>query len=430
MFKKNHWIDPLKLAHKISLDKNYKESWVFLYSGLSKNIKNSKSYIALYPNKEVMSDNFDDFEAIAAHSKEKWFGYFGYDLKNSLEDLPKDEEFKVKLPNLWFVNFHLVLEFDHDKKSVSYSCADKFYLDKLADLSEKIDVRDNGEDFQVRNIGSNFSKEEYLQKVSDIKNRIIDGNLYQANLTRKFYGQLDCASKFNIFLKLNKVSPGNFSSFLKLGHNCIISSSPELFLNINEKGVVSSSPIKGTSPRFSDKKKDLESKIFLQNCSKEKAENLMIVDLVRNDLSRSCDVGSIKVKDLFKINSYKTLHHMVSDVFGKKRKDVSFIDVIKNCFPPASMTGTPKIKAMEVCSELEVIKRGVYSGSIGLVSKNKCSLSVVIRTLILQGDNFEFQVGGAITHGSNPEKEWHETINKAKGIAKAINIKLEKLKKI
>ena len=281
------------------------------------------------------------------------------------------------------------------------------------------------------NLESNFDKNQYLEKVSHIKDRIIEGDIYQANLTRKFNGKIKVDNNFDIFLKLNKESPGNYSSFMKLKENYIISSSPELFLSINSKGRIKSSPIKGTAPRvIKDKIKDLESKKHLKNCKKELSENLMIVDLVRNDLSRSCKAGSIKVKNLFKINSYKTVHHMSSDVIGKIDKKFNNIDVVKNAFPPASMTGTPKIKAMEICSNLELVKRGIYSGSIGFVSQKKCKLSVVIRTLIVNKNNFEFQVGGAITHGSNPYKEWLETIQKAKGILKSININLKKIKKI
>ncbi len=426
MFKKIPWVNPLKLAKAISLDASYKDNWAFLYSGLHKNIKQSKSYLALYPKQELAVNNFDDLELSLRSSKGMWLGYLGYGLKNKLEDLRHDEEFKINLPDLWFVNFNLVLEFNHDKKRIKCFCADKSYLKKLPNIiNSPVD-----EDIEVRNLNSNFSKEEYLEKVQDIKDRIINGDLYQANLTRKFYGKIEVKNKFDLFLKLNKVSPSNYSTFFKLNENYIISSSPELFLKINKRGKIKSSPIKGTAPRFRDKKQDVKSKNFLRNCDKEKAENLMIVDLVRNDLSRSCKVNSVQVKNLFKVDSYKTLHHMSSDVFGTRSKKINNIDVIKNCFPPASMTGAPKIKAMEVCSDLEKVKRGVYSGAVGLITKNECKLSVVIRTLMIQDNNFEFQVGGAITHGSNPELEWKETINKAKGIAKTIGINLEKLKKI
>ncbi len=430
MFDRINWINPLKIANNISLDVNYQENWVFLYSGLNSKIKNSKSYLALYPKEEFL---FNDFEEVDLNSKDinfALFGYLGYGLKNSIEKLPDDQDYNIKTPNGYLVNFNLVLEFDHKNKKINYFCTNKFYYNKFNEFylkNQKINI----EDIEISNLASNFTKKEYLEKVRNIKSRIIEGDLYQANLTRKFHGIINISRNFNIFLKLNKESPGNYSSFMRLGGSSIISSSPELFLNINKNGQVKSSPIKGTSPRMlRERKKDIISRNMLKNCQKEQSENLMIVDLVRNDLSRSCKAKTVKVKNLFKIHSYKTIHHMSSDIIGLIDKNNSNLDVIKNCFPPASMTGTPKIKAMEVCSGLEKVKRGIYSGSIGFISKTKCKLSVVIRTIIIQENNFEFQVGGAITHGSDPDKEWLETIDKAKGIAKSINIKLRNLKKI
>ncbi|MDA9231242.1 anthranilate synthase component I family protein [Rickettsiales bacterium] len=430
MFSKMKWLNPLKIANNISLDKNYKDNWVFLYSGLHKDIKNSKSYIALYPKKEFIFNNFNIIELKQKDINFGLFGYFGYDLKSSIENLPKDKEYKIKSDEGYLINFNLVIEFNHKSKKINYFYSQNSYLEQFYKnyfqnnkiLTNKIIASD---------LESNFNKNQYLEKVSYIKDRIIEGDLYQANLTRKFNGKIKVDNNFDIFLKLNKESPGNYSSFMKLKENYIISSSPELFLNINNKGQIKSSPIKGTAPRATkDKIKDLESKRHLKNCRKELSENLMIVDLVRNDLSKSCKAGSIKVKNLFKINSYKTVHHMSSDVIGKIDRKFNNIDVVKNAFPPASMTGTPKIKAMELCSNLELVKRGIYSGSIGFISQKKCKLSVVIRTLIVNKNNFEFQVGGAITHGSNPYKEWLETIQKAKGILKSININLKKIKKI
>jgi len=426
MFKKISWQNPLKLAKSLSVDENYQTDWLLLFSGLNQQNKESKSYLAFYPKKKIISNNFDELEVELTKSDEKYFGYFAYDLKDKLEDLPQDQEFNFKFPDLYFSSFHLVLEFDHNEKIINCSYSSKNYLDKIPYESE-LDFVD---DFFMQDIQSNFTKEEYLEKVQIIKDRIIEGDLYQANLTRKFFGKIIAQNKFDLFLKLNQVSPGNYSSFLRLNDNYIISSSPELFLTIDKKGNVKSSPIKGTAPRHSDQKQDLLNKEFLKNCTKEQAENLMIVDLVRNDLSRTCQVNSIKVNNLFQINSYETLHHMSSDIVGKKDKKFSNLDVVKNSFPPASMTGTPKIKAMEVCSELEKVKRGIYSGAIGFLSNNEANLSVVIRTLIIQDSNFEFQVGGAITHGSKPLKEFDETINKAKGIAKTLNLDLKKLKKI
>ncbi len=427
--KQINWINPLDLAHQISIS-DYKENWVFLYSGLNKQIKNSKSYLCLYPQKEIVADDFCELEK---NLTSQYFGYLAYDLKNQLENLNDGEKSFIDLPNLWVINFGLVIEFDHDKKITSVITRSGFRHDAAI---QKIINSDTGLPHHIKRlamtINSNFTKSEYLKKVKTIQTKIENGEIYQANLTRKFFGEFQNKPKnpFEIFLKLNYESPANYSSFLKLSENYIISSSPELFLKIDEQDKVLSSPIKGTAKKFKDKKLDQESQKNLQSSSKEQTENLMIVDLVRNDLSKYCLPNSVRAENIFKISSYKTLHHLSSDIYGIKNPNSSNLDIVKSCFPAGSMTGVPKIKAMEICQQLEKQNRGVYSGAIGFIGAKTCELSVVIRTLIIRENKFEFQVGGAITFDSNSKKEWQETINKAKGIAKTLGIKLQDLKKI
>ncbi len=270
----SQWLEPLDLAYQISTS-DYKENWVFLYSGLHKQIKNSKSYLCLYPQKEIIADGFADLEKDLS---KQYFGYLGYDLKNQLENLENGQKSFIDLPNLWMIYFGLVLEFDHDKKIITeFSLPSlKFSIltsqspapssrQKSGSISSFIDpdfCRDDG-----FILDSNFTKSEYLQKVKTIQTHIENGDIYQANLTRKFFGKFQTKPKnsFEIFLKLNQKSPANYSSFLKLGENYIISSSPELFLKIDEQGKVLSSPIKGTAKRFSDKKLDKKSKQDLKN---------------------------------------------------------------------------------------------------------------------------------------------------------------------
>ena len=417
------WQNPLEFAYSISTDKNYQENWIFLYSGLD----GKTSYLALYPKKEIIADDFKKLENELKKNNKLWFGYLGYGLKNSLENLPKDQKSLVNLPNLWMINFNLVLEFDHVNQQIISHFSDAKFLQKIP-IPKKITSKLLA---KISDLKSNFSKKQYLKKVEIIKNKITDGEFYQANLTRKFYGKFKLISGnvFDLFIKLNKTSPANYSAFLKLGENHIISSSPELFLSIENNGQIISSPIKGTAPRSLNKKIDLLNKNNLKKDLKERSENLMIVDLVRNDLSRNCLIGSVEVKNLFKISSYKTVHHMSSDICGIKNKESSALDVIKSCFPPGSMTGAPKIKAMEICSKLEKNSRGIYSGAIGFLSRDICNLSVVIRTILIRKDFLEFQVGGAITFDSNPINEWQETMEKATGISKALGIRLADLKK-
>lgn len=284
---------------------------------------------------------------------------------------------------------------------------------------------------RVKNLDSNFSNASYLEAIHDIKKMIAKGDFYQTNLTRKFFGEFEKKpnqkESFKLFVDLTKSSSANYSSFLKLDENYIISSSPELFLKVEKSGKIISRPIKGTTPRSLNKKRDHENKKNLKKSEKEKAENLMIVDLVRNDLSRVCRAGSVFVKKLFEITSYQNVHHMSSEVCGKIAEGITSLDVIRNCFPAGSMTGTPKIKAMAVAAKKEKIDRGIYSGAIGFFDNSvnpEINLSVVIRTLILRDKKFEFQTGGAITFDSNPESELEEIFNKAKAIKRLLGIKI------
>lgn len=423
--KKISWIEPLELAAGVEEDEG---NWIFLYSGMRNNFTGQFSILALKAKDEIKSGSFIELTDRLNNGGESkfdnsWFGYLGYGLKNSLEKLPQDKTYEINLPDLWMVNYSLIILFDHDNKRI------EIWADSADDLESVPLAMKSGQADNIKavNLTSNMTKAEYLAKVVIIKDAINKGDLYQANLTRKFSGNIK-ADPFAIFSKLCAIHPSPYSAFLKMGDKYILSSSPERFLYIDEDGYADTRPIKGSAPRFSDKKKDEESRNALENSEKDKAENLMIVDLSRNDLSRSCEAGSVKVDGLFEVTSYATIHHMASKIYGKKREDVSSLELVKGCFPPGSMTGAPKIKAMELCSSLEQVKRGVYSGAIGWFGGDgSADLSVVIRTLIIDGDKFEFQVGGAIVADSVAEKEWEETLTKAKAVAQAIGINVEEL---
>ena len=228
-------------------------------------------------------------------------------------------------------------------------------------------------------------------------------------------------------MDLCAASPAPYSAYLRLGDYHIVSSTPERFLTLDSQGRAETRPIKGTTPRFADMAQDELSRKALEKSVKDRSENLMIVDLMRNDFGRGSVFGSVEVEDLFQVTSYATLHHMASTVKGQKRHGVSSLDFVKACFPPGSMTGAPKVRAMEICSELERHKRGVYSGAIGWFGGDgSVDLAVVIRTLVLRGTDFEFQVGGAVVADSTPEGEWHETLVKARGIARVLGLEPER----
>jgi len=330
-----------------------------------------------------------------------WVGYFGYDMKNDIENLSEDEDLFIQTPKSWFGQF--------TEKRL---------------LSENNFAPSNYRVPDIAYVKSNMSKAEYLADVGKIREYIARGDIYQANLTRKFYGEFaEEIRPLEIFKHLNAISPAPYSAFLKIRDMYIISTSPELFIRVDENGEAVTCPIKGSaakgnSAELSESKKDI-------------SENLMITDLMRNDFSKSCKPGSVKVKDLFEVSEFQTIAHMFSTVTGQLKPGESGFDLIKNCFPPGSMTGAPKIRAMQICSELERHKRGIYSGVLGYFAPHgdngisPCEFSVVIRTLIIKGNKFEFQVGGGITYDSDPEKEWAETMMKAKPIADALGVYAE-----
>lgn len=425
------WQDPLKFAQKIANNYSNNNSWAFLYSGLNNDHKNSISYIAFDAKDKITGNDFEKTQKIIKNSNDKWFGYLSYEVGRNFEKLDNSKESFINLDSINLVNFSIILEFNHSKKQLEARFKDKSgAMEKLNKILQSSSENFSKNKAKIAKIDSNFSDDSYIRTIEKIKKMIANGDFYQTNLTRKFFGKLqrknNIKDNFATFLELSKLSPANYSSFLKLDDCCIISSSPELFLEAKNNKILSR-PIKGTSPRGATKKDDLANKLYLKNSTKERAENLMIVDLVRNDLSRICEAGSVKVKNIFKISTYKNIYHMSSEIYGKIASKFCAFDAIKACFPAGSMTGAPKIKAMKVAAKEEGLNRGIYSGAIGIFAKDYLNCSVVIRTIIIQNNKFEFQVGGAITFDSDSKLELAETFNKAKALMRCLNIEEKKL---
>jgi para-aminobenzoate synthetase component 1 len=371
-----------------------------LHSGMKTNYSSGKSLLAYNAVDVVEGDNFKQIKHKISQNKSKyenfWVGYFSYDLKNSLENLPEDEDFFITSPKMFFVNFANVEIIDSDQ--INFPLEE----DKTFGL--------------VKYLKSNMSQKQYLGKVSEILKLIKNGEIYQANLTRKFYGEFNEApDNLKLFGQLCNISPSPYSAYLKLDDLHIISSSPEQFIKV-ENGMVEARPIKGSHIDEN----------FLRSSEKDKSENLMITDLMRNDFSKFCEAGSVRVENLFEITKFATINHMSSTIKGQIKSELGAYHAIKNSFPPGSMTGAPKIRAMEVLSQLERHKRGIYSGALGYFGGDgSADFSVVIRTLITRGNKFEFQVGGGIVSDSTPENEWEETILKATSIARLLGIEME-----
>lgn len=410
------WVDPLIIASGLKEDE-----WVLLYSSARTSYSGRYSYLAHGHASHIVSSDFTRLAGVLSDHlpwhENAWFGYLGYGLKDALEPLDPEPPGFIDMPALSMTRFHNIWRFDHEKHLIDY----------IGNASPQIPIKPSASHYTpptVSMLASNMTKAEYIEKVGHIKKRIQMGELYQANLTRKFYGEfISEPDAFALFRTLSAVSPAPYSAYISTKNTHILSSSPEQFLKISPEGHVQTRPIKGTAPRFEDMAQDHNSRSLLERSEKDRAENLMIVDLMRNDLSRSCEAGSIKVERLFDVTSHAGVHHMSSAISGKKRADRTTLDAVAACFPAGSMTGAPKFSAINLCTGLEAKQRGVYAGGIGYFGGDgSCELSVVIRTLILQGRRFEFQVGGGIVADSEPEDEFQETMHKARGLLATLNV--------
>lgn len=350
-------------------------------------------------------------------------GYFGYDLKDRIERLPDAAVREPDFPDLYWMFFKAVLCFDH-AAGEAFVCGEKTAARNLfrritegAPASVGSPVKP---DFKLN---YRVSKRDYLSAIERAKEHIRRGDIYEVNLSHRCDLAFSHAAETfagDLYGRLAKASPSPFSAFLRFDDLFVVSSSPERFLSV-EGRAVESRPIKGTRPRGENPQEDRELMRQLRDSEKDRAENLMIVDLTRNDLGRICETGSIEVPSLFDVETYRTVFQMVSVVKGVLLPDVELDAIVRACFPPGSMTGTPKISAMKIIETLEPFKRGIYSGALGWIGfDGNLDLSVVIRTLILQGRSGWFQVGGAIVADSDPEAEYRETLDKAAGILDAL----------
>lgn len=413
------WEEPLAFAHRFA-----GQDMALLYSGLQEPFTGGLSYLFLAPLEEKRGRDWSDLPALpsAADGIPHWVGYLGYGMREGKE---RGRSSALPLPDFWLVRYAHCFRFDHAAQTVThYAQAAAPHLTH-ATHSESAKPK-------VQYLCSNLTRGEYQRIVADTIAEIDAGNFYQANITRKFFGQFaDAPDSWKLFTALCEASPAPYSAYIRHGSTAILSSSPECFLSIAADGVMTTRPIKGSARRSDDAAEDVSIRTALVESAKNQAENLMIVDLMRNDLARVSVAKSVEVLEQSTLYSYKTIHHLISTVRANKLPGVSAYDAVRACFPAGSMTGAPKIAAMKWCAAQEKIERGVYSGAIGWFGGgNTCDLSVVIRTLILDGKHFEFQVGGGIVADSTPEEEWRETIAKARGILSILGLTEDELARL
>ncbi|MDZ7715443.1 MAG: aminodeoxychorismate synthase component I [Balneolaceae bacterium] len=340
-----------------------------------------------------------------SEKKDWFFGYLGYDLKNNLENLNSLNDDPVGAPDFFLMIPGFLAEIDRNGE-VRHIIKGK--------EPEKLKINDELGQIEISRLKSSVSKDEYIAHINEAQHRIKEGEFYEVNLSHQQQADF-LGEPYQLYRKMCDVGPVPFGAYLSFEDISVCSLSPERFLK-RENEHVFSQPIKGTIKRGATSDEDLRFKLQLQDSVKDRAENLMIVDLVRNDLSRIAKKNSVRVKDLFQIQTFGTIHQMVSTVLAQPAVD-NPIEIIKACYPMGSMTGAPKISAMKAIEELENYKRGIYSGAIGYIKPNtEFDFNVVIRTAIIKGHRLFYSVGGAITGDSDPEEEWQETMVKARAL--------------
>ena len=350
------------------------------------------------------------------------FGMLGYDLKNEIEQLSSTHENRLDFPDLFFFVPECLIAIRNGKTEViigSENLLDTIeqFIPEQKYQSQQNEIQNNALEIQAR-----LDKNTYISKVNELRDHISRGDLYEVNFCQEFFAENAIINPYEVYHNLNKLSPTPFAGFFKLTDKYILSASPERFLCKRGNKLISQ-PIKGTAKRSTDSAEDEHIKISLKNDQKEQAENVMIVDLVRNDLTKSAIPGTVKVDELFGIYTFPQVHQMISTVSCKIKENLHPIDAIRNTFPMGSMTGAPKIRAMQLIDEIELSRRGIYSGAFGYIDPNgDFDFNVVIRSILYNASNhyLSFQVGGAITYASSADKEYEECLLKASAIVKTL----------
>jgi para-aminobenzoate synthetase component 1 len=355
------------------------------------------------------------------------FGHLSYDLKNETEDLQSNNIDNINMAAMTFFSPLVLIKIKNNIAEFFISEKKRDAAIELAErLMEKTKPRNKSPEQKFNRSGiivkNRMSKEDYFRKFEKIKKHIQYGDIYEMNFCQEFYAEDAELDPYSYYIHLNKLSPAPFSVFYRTDGNYLISSSPERYLRKTGNRIISQ-PIKGTAPRHPDPAKDKASKQKLESDPKERAENVMIVDLVRNDLSRTAAKGSVKVEELCGIYSFSQVHQMISTVTSTLDSRFDFVDLLSTTFPMGSMTGAPKIRAMELIEDYEETKRGLYSGAVGYITPDgDFDFNVVIRSVLYNSKTkyLSFITGGAITSGSTAEREYNECLLKAKAITESL----------
>jgi para-aminobenzoate synthetase component 1 len=354
------------------------------------------------------------------NEKPRWlFGHLSYDLKNEIERLHSTHPDKLGFPDIFFFEPKIIIRLSEKEMEIeSDEDAEQIFETIMA-----IEPPEVSEKNRSVNIRQKVSKEKYIDTIEQLKKHILRGDCYEINYCMEFFAENAVVDPLSIYQKLSSTSPNPFSALYKLDDKWLICASPERFLK-REGNKILSQPIKGTSSRFlKDDSKDKKSKEELLKSEKDRSENVMVVDLVRNDLARVCKEGTVKVDELFGIYSFPQVHQMISTVSGELKDKISFAEIIKSTFPMGSMTGAPKRKVLELIEKFERSKRGIFSGAVGYITpENDFDFNVVIRSIMYNASEkyLSFMAGSGITFYSDAEKEYEECLLKAQAMKKAL----------
>lgn len=382
----------------------------------------------------IAPQNFECLLAVGAasflqgdiHSFKKWdafigkndwvFGHLSYELFHSSYNINASKENKIGFPDFYFFKPQVVVFIKENTLYIEAENGQAVYDELMTWGFEKVDAP---AEIQLQ---QRFKKEEYIHRVQGLQQHILRGDCYEVNFCQEFFAEDAIINPHQVFQNLMLVSPAPFSALYKLNDKYLICASPERFV-AKQKSKLTVQPMKGTIGRSDDFAKDLALKNSLQNSAKEQAENVMIVDLMRNDLSKICEPGSVKVEELFGLYSFPQVHQLISTISGIVNSEALFSEIIKALFPMGSMTGAPKQRVLQLIDKYEVTARGIFSGSVGYISPaGDFDFNVVIRSIMYNETNryLSCQVGSAITFYSDAEQEWEECLLKASALKKVL----------
>lgn len=362
-------------------------------------------------------------------------GAWSYDLYQYLEPIPAHALDDTAFPDMALGFYDVVISFDHRQEKswvVSTGLPERSFDARLAKATKRLNevldwcllIEPPGKAAATNKkygISSNFDETGYTNAVQRVIDYIVAGDIFEANISQRFMTRLPSAmAPFDLYKGLQRINPAPFSAFMNLGDFQVVSASPERFLRL-EQGKVETRPIKGTRSRSADSARDWQLAEELKSSEKDRAENVMIVDLLRNDLSKVCTDHSVQVSQLCGLESYASVHHLVSVINGELKAGYDAVDLLLATFPGGSITGAPKIRAMEIIAEIEPTSRGMYCGCLGFIGFNgSMDTSIAIRTYTIKGDIVTFQAGGAVVLDSIPDSEYQETLVKSSSLLEAL----------